>query len=567
MAAPYKGDVLSRSVLQIQADRKSAVYEKNMRRMVDLVCEIKTQEEVIRQGGGAKAIESQHKKGRLTARERIARLIDDQTPFFELGLYAAHEMYTEWGGAPSAGVVTGLAIIEGRLMMIIANDATVKAGAFFPMTAKKVIRAQNIAIENHIPTLYLVDSSGVFLPLQEDVFPDTDDFGRVFRNNAVMSAKGIPQITAIMGMCVAGGAYLPVMCDHILMTEGSGLFLAGPALVQAAIGQQTSAEELGGARMHASISGTVDFREPDDEACIQRIRALVEKMGQPDSAVFSRKPAKPPAAKAEDIYGIFSSDPSRQYDMRDIIACLVDESRFEEYRAEYGQTLVCGYARLGGWAVGIVANQKKHAQVPAPGTGERRIEFGGVIYTESADKAARFILDCNQNRIPLIFLHDVNGFMVGKEAEWSGIIRAGAKMVNAVSNSVVPKITVICGGSFGAGHYAMCGKAYDPRFIFAWPTARYAVMSGDSAAGTLVEIKVKQLEREGQKLNEKQQKELYETVRSTYNHQTDPRYAAARLWVDALIDPAETRQALVWALEAAALNPKLAEFKTGVLQT
>ena len=319
--------------------------------------------------------------------------------------------------------------------------------------------------------------------------------------------------------------------------------------------------------MHASISGTVDFREPDDEACIQRIRALVEKMGQPDSAVFSRKPAKPPAAKAEDIYGIFSSDPSRQYDMRDIIACLVDESRLEEYRAEYGQTLVCGYARLGGWAVGIVANQKKHAQVPAPGTGERRIEFGGVIYTESADKAARFILDCNQNRIPLIFLHDVNGFMVGKEAEWSGIIRAGAKMVNAVSNSVVPKITVICGGSFGAGHYAMCGKAYDPRFIFAWPTARYAVMSGDSAAGTLVEIKVKQLEREGQKLNEKQQKELYETVRSTYNHQTDPRYAAARLWVDALIDPAETRQALVWALEAAALNPKLAEFKTGVLQT
>lgn len=558
---------MSRSVLQIQADRKSAAYEKNMRRMVDLLGEIKAQEELIRQGGGAKAIEAQHKKGRLTARERIARLIDRDSQFFELGLYAAHEMYTEWGGAPSAGVVTGLAYIEGRLMMIIANDATVKAGAFFPLTAKKVIRAQNIAIENHIPTLYMVDSSGVFLPLQEDVFPDTDDFGRVFRNNAVMSAQGIPQVTAIMGMCVAGGAYLPVMCDHILMTEGSGLFLAGPALVQAAIGQQTSAEELGGARMHASISGTVDFREPDDETCIQRIRALVEKMGRADDAIFSRKPSKPPAAKAEDIYGIFSSDPSRQYDMRDVIACLVDESRFEEYRAEYGQTLLCGYARVGGWAVGIVANQKKHAQVPAPGTGERRIEFGGVIYTESADKAARFILDCNQNRIPLIFLHDVNGFMVGKEAEWSGIIRAGAKMVNAVSNSVVPKVTVICGGSFGAGHYAMCGKAYDPRFIFAWPTARYAVMSGDSAAGTLVEIKVKQLEREGRKLDAAQQKELYETVRSAYNHQTDPRYAAARLWVDALIDPAETRQALVWALEAAALNPKLAEFRTGVLQT
>ena len=555
--------------------------------MIELLTAIRTEEEKIRQGGGAKAIEAQHKKGRLTARERIARLIDPKSEFFELGLYAAYGMYEEWGGAPAAGTITGLAQVSGRRVMIIANDATVKAGAFFPMTAKKVIRAQNIAIENRIPAIYLVDSSGIFLPLQEDVFPDTDDFGRVFRNNAVMSAMRIPQITAIMGMCVAGGAYLPVMCDSILMTEGSGLFLAGPALVQSAIGQKTSAEELGGAQMHAQISGTIDFREPDDDACLKRIRSLVEKMGHPAKAPFDHKPAEPPAHPAEEIYGIFSAEPSKQYDMRDVIARIVDRrgdpkggqkadrnddrnddaSSFDEYKAEYGQTLLCGYARIGGWAVGIVANQKKNVTVAAPGTGEKRLEFGGVIYTESADKAARFILDCNQNLIPLVFLHDVNGFMVGKEAEWSGIIRAGAKMVNAVANSVVPKIAVICGGSFGAGHYAMCGKAYDPRFIFAWPTARYAVMSGESAAGTLVEIKIKQLEREGKKLSDAEKKELYESVRATYEHQTDPRYAAARLWVDAIIDPARTREALIEALESAALNPAIPEFKTGVLQT
>jgi len=558
---------VSESLLRSRVDAKSADYQKNSRQMIDRLTEIKNEEETIRQGGGAKAIEAQHKKGRLTARERIAKLIDPETDFFELGLYAAYEMYEEWGGAPAAGTITGLARVAGRVVMIIANDATVKAGAFFPMTAKKVIRAQNIAIDNHVPTVYLVDSAGVFLPLQEDVFPDTDDFGRVFRNNAVMSAMGIPQITAVMGMCVAGGAYLPVMCDHILMTEGSGLFLAGPALVQAAIGQKSSAEDLGGAKMHAQVSGTIDFREPDDAACIKRIRALVDKMGPPAPPAFDHKPARPAAFPGEEIYGIFSADPSKQYDMREIIARIVDAAEFEEYRAEYGQTLLCGYARIGGWAVGIVANQKKHVTISAPGTGERRIEFGGVIYTESADKAARFILDCNQNRVPLIFLHDVNGFMVGKEAEWSGIIRAGAKMVNAVANTVVPKIAVICGGSFGAGHYAMCGKAYDPRFIFAWPTARYAVMSGDSAAGTLVEIKIKQLEREGKKLSEKEKKELHESVRATYEHQTDPRYAAARLWVDAIIDPAHTRDALIEALEAAALNPRLAEFKTGVLQT
>jgi 3-methylcrotonyl-CoA carboxylase beta subunit len=558
---------LSGTKIESRIDTKSAEFEKNTRQMIERVTEIKTDEETISHGGGAKAIEAQHKKGRLTARERIAKLIDPKTTFFELSAFAAYGMYEEWGGAPAAGTITGLARVVGRQVMIIASDATVKAGAFFPMTAKKVIRAQNIAIENHIPTIYLVDSSGIFLPLQEDVFPDTDDFGRVFRNNAVMSAMGIPQVTAIMGMCVAGGAYLPVMCDKILMTDGSGLFLAGPALVQAAIGQKTSAEELGGAQMHAQISGTIDFREPDDAACIKRLRSLVDKIGPAPRPAFDYKKSEPPAYPEDSIYGVFSASPGKQYDMREIIARVVDSSHFEEYRAEYGQTLICGYARVGGWAVGIVANQKKQISTVAPGTDEKRIEFGGVIYTEAAEKAARFILDCNQNRIPLIFLHDVNGFMVGKEAEWSGIIRAGAKMVNAVANSVVPKIAVICGGSFGAGHYAMCGKAYDPRFIFAWPTARYAVMSGDAAAGTLVEVKIKQLERQGKKLSDAEKKELYENTRKIYESQTDPRYAAARLWVDAIIDPARTREALIEALDAASLNPDVAPFRTGVLQT
>jgi acetyl-CoA carboxylase carboxyltransferase component len=429
------------------------------------------------------------------------------------------------------------------------------------MTCKKVLRNQRIALDNRLPVVYLVDSAGVFLPLQDEVFPDEDDFGRVFRNNAVLSAQGTPQIAAIMGMCVAGGAYLPVMCDTLLMTEGSGLFLAGPALVKAAIGQQADAEELGGAAMHAEISGTVDFKEPDDESCLARVRAIVEKLGPRPRAPFDRVAPRPPRFDPEELLGIVAPD-GREYDVHEVIARLVDGSEFEEYRAEYGPTLVCGFARLGGFAVGVVANQKSHVRRPG-----HPIEFGGVLYRECAEKAARFILDCNQNLVPLIFLHDVNGFMVGKEAEWSGIIRAGAKMVNAVANSVVPKISVICGGSFGAGHYAMCGKAYDPRFIFAWPTARYAVMGGDSAAGTLVEIKLKQLEREGKKLSEKEKRELHESVRSTYEHQTDPRYAAARLWVDAIIDPAHTREALIWALEAAALNPDVRTFRTGVLQT
>jgi acetyl-CoA carboxylase carboxyltransferase component len=555
----------SSPVLQTRVDPTSARFEANMRFLADLVSQVRNQEEKIREGGGAKAIESQHNKKRLTARERIHLLADPGT-FFELGAYAAFGMYGEWGGAPGAGVVTGLARVHTRLVMIIANDATVKAGAFFPMTSKKVIRAQNMALENRIPTLYLVDSAGVFLPLQEDVFPDTDDFGRVFRNNAVMSALGIPQIAAIMGMCVAGGGYLPVMCDHVLMTDGSGLFLAGPALVQAAIGQKVSAEELGGAAMHSAISGTVDFREPDDETCIHRIRSIVEKWGYRRQSPWDRRKPVEPALAAEEIYGIYDSSPGRPYDMKEILARVVDASAFDEYKPEYGKTVLCGYARIGGFAVGIVANQKLHAQ-QTDHEGHKRMEFGGVIYTESAEKAARFIMDCNQNLVPLVFLHDVNGFMVGRDAEWSGIIKAGAKMVNAVSNSVVPKITVIVGGSFGAGHYAMCGKAYDPRFVFAWPTARYAVMSGDSAASTLVEIKIKQLERSGKQLTEEEKKELYESTKRTYDEQTDPRYGAARLWIDKIIDPAETREAITQALEAAALNPDVAEFKVGVLQT
>ncbi len=552
-------------ILETRVDPTSARYEANMRFMADLVSQVHNEEEKICEGGGQKAIENQHSKGRLTARERIKLLVDPGT-FFELATYAAHGMYEEWGGAPAAGVITGLARIHTRLVMIIANDATVKAGAFFPMTAKKVIRAQNIAIENHIPTIYLVDSAGVFLPLQEDVFPDTDDFGRVFRNNAVMSAMGISQIAAIMGMCVAGGGYLPVMCDHVLMTDGSGLFLAGPALVQAAIGQKISAEELGGAAMHAAISGTVDFRAANDEACLAEIRSIVEKWGYRRQSPWHRKKPVEPAMAAEEIYGIYDSSPARPYDTKEILARIVDGSRFDEYKPEYGKTVICGYGRIGGFAVGIVANQKLHAQ-QIDHEGHKRTEFGGVIYTESAEKAARFIMDCNQGLVPLVFFHDVNGFMVGRDAEWSGIIKAGAKMVNAVSNSVVPKITVIIGGSFGAGHYAMCGKAYDPRFVFAWPTARYAVMSGDSAAGTLVEIKVKQLERSGKKLNDEERKELFESVKKTYEEQTDPRYGAARLWIDKIIDPVGTRDAIVLALEAAALNPDVPEFKVGVLQT
>jgi acetyl-CoA carboxylase carboxyltransferase component len=562
------------NTLASKLDPKAKRQQSNAAGMLALLSALRQQEAAIREGGGAKAIDAQHAKQRLTARERIALLLDPGTELFELAAFAAFDMYAEWGGAPAAGVICGLGHVAGRLSMIIANDATVKAGAFFPMTAKKVLRAQHIAMENHLPTLYLVDSSGIFLPLQEDVFPDQDDFGRIFRNNARMSAMGIPQITAIMGMCVAGGAYLPVMTDHVLMTEGSGLFLAGPALVEAAIGQKYSAEELGGATMHAEISGTVDFKEPNDHLCIARLRSLVAKLGHPARAPFDRAAFDPqkdaPKYPAEDLYTLIDPDPARAssntYDMHELIARLVDRSEFDEYKPDYGRTVLCGYARIGGFAVGIVANQKQH-QPQISHSGEKRIEFGGVIYAESADKAARFILDCNQNLIPLVFIHDVNGFMVGRDAEWTGIIRSGAKMVAAVSNSTVPKITVIVGGSFGAGNYAMCGKAYDPRFIFAWPTARYAVMSGASAANTLVEIRIRALERGDRKLSEEEKKEIRAGIQATYDAQTDCRYAAARLWVDAILDPAKTRESVLLALEAAAHNPEIERFHPGVLQT
>ena len=454
--------------------------EKNRDRWEELLDAYAREESILRHGGGTEHIEKQHAKNRLTARERIEHLVDGGTEFFELGIFAAYEMYEEWGGAPSAGVVTGIGRVANRLFMIIANDATVKAGSFFPMTAKKVLRAQRIAMDNHLPLIYLVDSAGVFLPLQDEVFPDEDDFGRIFRHNARLSAMGVPQIAAIMGSCVAGGAYLPVMSDKILMTEGSGLYIAGPSLVKAATGQELSGEDLGGVRLHAELSGTVDFHEKDDISCLRRIRELASLMGHRKNAPFDRAEAREPAYAAEEILDLMPMNPSQEYDLRRILSCIVDAGEFAEYKAGFGKSLICGYARVGGWSVGIVGNNKTHGREPG-----KPFEVGGVIYADAADKAARFVMDCNENLIPLVFVHDVNGFMVGRDAEISGIIKSGAKLVNAVANSVVPKVTLLVGGSYGAGHYALCGKAYDPRFIFAWPTARYAVMAGASAARTL----------------------------------------------------------------------------------
>ncbi|HET6574593.1 MAG TPA: acyl-CoA carboxylase subunit beta [Fimbriiglobus sp.] len=518
--------------------------------------EFADQEKQIRLGGGPKAIDRQHEKGRLTARERIANLVDGDS-FFELGLWAAFGMYREWGGAPSAGVVTGLGTVSGRRVMVIANDATVKAGAFFPMTCKKVLRAQRIALENRLPLVYLVDSAGVFLPLQDEVFPDEDDFGRIFRNNAVISATGVPQFAAIMGNCVAGGGYLPVLCDKLLMTEGSGLYLAGPALVRAAIGQVVDHETLGGAKMHASVSGTIDYREADDESCLERLRRLVEALPADPQRMSASSP--PVATGGLEAFKSFTDSP--EYDVRDLLKLLLDDAPFDEYKAEFGQTLVCGTGRLGGVAVGVVANQRKRVK-PADGP----IQFGGVIYVESADKAARFVMDCNQTRVPILFLQNVNGFMVGKDAEQHGIIKAGAKLVNAISNSVVPKLTVITGGSFGAGNYALCGKAFDPRFLFAWPTARYAVMGGDQAAGTLLDIQVHALKRAGKDPDADELAALREKVKASYDEQTDIRYGAARLWVDAVVRPEQTRAALLTALDVVLRYDDGRPFKTGVLQ-
>lgn len=520
--------------------------------------DLRNQEARIKEGGGASAIDRQHTKGRLSARERISRLLDPEAAFFELGLWAAWNMYSDWGGAPSAGVITGIGTVSGRQVMVIANDATVKAGAFFPLTAKKVLRAQRIALENRLPLIYLVDSAGVFLPLQDEVFPDEDDFGRIFRNNAVISAAGIPQFAAILGNCVAGGGYLPVLCDKLLMTEGSGLYLAGPALVKAAIGQTVSHEDLGGARMHAAISGTIDFREPDEPTCLERLRRLVAALPADHARVeFAAKSARP----ADEILRAFPSDSRQEYDVRKILPCILDDAPFDEYKAEYGQTLVCGYGRLGGVPVGAIASQRIRCK-QADGS----LQFGGVIYVDSADKAARFIMDCNQSRLPLIFLQDVNGFMVGRQSEQAGIIRAGAKLVNVIANSVVPKITVILGGSYGAGNYALCGKAFDPRFIFAWPSARYAVMGGEQAASTLLDITVSALRRAGHEPDAAELEDLRRKVEASYDEQTDVRYAAARLWVDAILDPAETRAALLLALSVAKRHDDGRPFKTGILQ-
>ncbi|PYE53353.1 acyl-CoA carboxylase subunit beta [Deinococcus yavapaiensis] len=526
--------------------------------------------ETVRQGGGRKAAARQHDKGRLTARERIARLVDDGTPFDELMTFAGWDMYEEAGGCPSGGTVVGIGQIGGRPWMIVANDATVKAGAFFPITAKKVIRAQTIALENRLPVVYLVDSAGVYLPMQDEIFPDQDDFGRVFYLNARLSALGVPQIAAIMGNCVAGGAYLPVMCDTLIMTEGSGLYLAGPALVKAAIGQVVDSEDLGGATMHAEIAGTVDYKEPDDDAALRRVRDLAEMYARGDPAPWARRRKEAAEPTTRDLTDLVSFDGAKPYDVRDLIRALADGGDFHEFKADWGQTLVCGFARLGGYPVGFVANQrlvikKKLKSGGVPGLSSR-IEVGGVIYADAADKAARFILDANQAGVPLIFLSDVTGFMVGRDSEQEGIIRRGAKMVNAVSNSVVPKITVITGGSFGAGNYAMSGKAYAPRFLFAWPSAKYAVMSGNAAAKTLLDIQLAALKRAGHEPNDEELQALFEEVKAKYGRELDPRYAAARLWVDEIIRPNDTRERLVRALEACAQNPVQEELKVGVFQ-
>ena len=542
----------------------SVATSRSSESLYALTQRLKSEEETLALGGGPAAIERQHAKGRLTARERIDLLLDPKTPRLELGIWAGHEMYAEWGGAPGAGLVCVIGTIAGRRHMVVANDATVKAGAFFPATVKKFLRAQRVAMTNHLPLVYLVDSAGAFLPLQDEVFPDEDDFGRIFRNNAVISASGLGQIAAIMGNCVAGGGYLPVLCDKLLMTEGSGLYLAGPALVRSAIGQRVSHEELGGAQMHAQKSGTIDYRDPTDEACLERLRRLVALLpADPPTppAPFSRQAAVPPTRPGTDLYDIVGADLRKEFDVHDVLDCLVDAGSFDEYKAEYGQTMVCGTARLGGFPIGIVAND--HRQVRAA---EGPIQFGSVIYVDSADKAARFVMNCNQDWLPILFLQDVNGFMVGRDSEQAGIIKAGAKLVNAISNSRVPKLTVITGGSFGAGNYALCGKAFDPRLIFAWPQAKCAVMGGEQATSTLLDIWVASLERQGHAVDAQEMAELRDKIKGSYDRAMDVRFGAARGWVDAILDPAQTRDVLIQSLEVVTRHAVDEPFRLGVFQ-
>jgi 3-methylcrotonyl-CoA carboxylase beta subunit len=537
-------------------------YRKNVEAMNSLLLTLETKAREVKAGGGQEAAAKHRGRGKMTARERVDALIDPGTRFLEIGLFAADSLYEEYGGAPSAGVVLGVGIIQGREAMIVANDATVKAGAWFPMTCKKILRGQEMALENHLPIIYLVDSAGVFLPLQSETFPDKEHFGRIFRNNAVLSSKGITQIAAIMGPCVAGGAYLPIMSDETLIVQKTGsVFLAGSHLVKAAIGEEIDNESLGGADVHSAISGIADHRVPNDGACLKKIRSILGKIGNSHAAPFDRSVPSAPAFDPSEIYGIVPADRTKPYDTYQVLARILDNSELDEYKADYGKTIIAGYARVDGWAVGVVANQRSVVK-----TGRGEMQVGGVIYNDSADKAARFIMNCNQKRIPLVFFQDVAGFMVGSRAEHGGIIKDGAKMVNAVANSVVPKITFIIGNSYGAGNYAMCGKAYDPRLIFAWPTAQIAVMGGKQASETLLSIKLRAMEKDGKQFSAKQQQELLGDIQKRYNAELDPYFAAARLWVDGIIDPLETRTVISRGIEVASHNPDVPVFNPGVIQ-
>ena len=537
-------------------------FNKNEDQFRQLLDELKRRTKITETGGGQKKIDEQHKRGKLTARERIDYLIDKNSFFLEIGLFAGDGMYQEYGGCPSAGVITGIGYVASRPCVIVANDATVKAGAWFPITAKKNLRAQEIAMDNRLPIVYLVDSAGVFLPMQDEIFPDKEHFGRQFRNNAKMSALGIIQIAAIMGSCVAGGAYLPIMSDEAMIVDKTGsIFLAGSYLVKAAIGEEVDNEKLGGATTHCEISGVTDNKFPDDQSCLDYIRSLFEKFGDADKAGFSRVSSQSPKEKPEEIYGLLPTDRVKPYDTMKIIHRLVDGSQFQEYKALYGKTIICGTARIDGWAIGIIANQRSVVK-----TKKGEMQMGGVIYSDSADKAARFIMNCNQRKIPLVFLQDVSGFMVGSKAEHGGIIKDGAKMVNAMANSTVPKFTIIIGNSYGAGNYAMCGKAYDPRLIFAWPTAQIAVMSGGSAAKTLLQIRISTLKSQGKNITREEEEKLLKEITDRYNEQLIPYYAASRLWVDGIIDPLETRRAISMGIEAANHSP-VKKFNVGVIQT
>ena len=537
-------------------------FNKNEDNMKQALSQLRNRFQKIAAGGGLKSIEKQHEKNKLTARERIEYLLDKDSSFYEIGAFAGYEMYEEYGGCPAAGTVAGIGYVSGRQCIILANDQTVKAGAWFPITGKKNLRMQEIAMENHLPVIYIVDSAGVFLPLQNEIFPDKEHFGRIFRNNARISAMGITQLSAVMGPCVAGGAYLPIMSDETLMVEGNGsIFLAGPYLVKAAIGETTDAETLGGALTHTAISGIADYKFNTEEECLDQVKKIMATLGRAQSAGFDHIEAKAPSKNPYDIYGIIPADATRPYDMLEIINRIVDAPGIQQYKEDYGKTIICGYARIDGWAIGIIANQRTLVK-----TKKGEVQLGGVIYNDSADKSARFIMNCNQKKIPLLFLQDVTGFMVGTRSEHSGIIKDGAKMVNAVANSVVPKFTIIVGNSYGAGNYAMCGKAYDPRLILAWPSARIAVMGGDQAAKTLLQIQVASLKSKGQVIDPAEEKKLLDEIRSRYEKQTSPYYAAAHLWVDGIIDPLETRKFISEGIRAADQNPDMAVFKTGVFQ-